>query len=108
MSNLATRERLRQSTSQLPASWDNDPALPVRCIHYVRCDLADRGAASNLDFSGYEHDRVEIQECTYTCKTFTEVYLQDNHVEPFHPGLGQFVTCDNLVWQFGDRYSLQT
>ena len=27
MSNLATRERLRQSTSQLPVSWYNDPAL---------------------------------------------------------------------------------
>src|ERR1700730_11310014 len=27
MSNLATRERLRQATSQLPVSWYNEPAL---------------------------------------------------------------------------------
>ena len=27
---------------------------------------------------------------------------------PFHPGLGQFVTCDDLKWEFGDGYSVQT
>ncbi len=27
---------------------------------------------------------------------------------PFHPGLGQFVSCDDLRWQFGERWSLQT
>ena len=74
----------------------------------VRSDLAGMRAAPDLDFSGYLLDRVEIQECSYNWKTFIEVYLEDYHVEPFHPGLGQFVTCDNLVWQFGDRYSLQT
>ena len=53
-------------------------------------------------------DRIETKECSYNWKTFIEVYLEDYHVEPFHPGLGQFVTCDDLAWQFGDRYSLQT
>ena len=28
-------------------------------------------------------------ECQYNWKTFIEVYLEDYHVEPFHPGLGQ-------------------
>ena len=36
-----------------------------------------------------------------------EVYLEDYHVGPFHPGLGNFVTCDDLTWQFGDWYSVQ-
>ncbi|HNS94194.1 MAG TPA: RHO alpha subunit C-terminal catalytic domain-containing protein, partial [Thauera sp.] len=40
-------------------------------------------------------------------KTFIEVYLEDYHVVPFHPGLGNFVTCDDLSWQFGDWYSVQ-
>ena len=62
----------------------------------------------DLDFSGYVLNRVDLHECNYNWKTFIEVYLEDYHVEPFHPGLGQFVTCDDLVWQFGDRYSLQT
>jgi phenylpropionate dioxygenase-like ring-hydroxylating dioxygenase large terminal subunit len=219
MSNLATRERLRQSTSQLPVSWYNEPALleleqrvlfdrgpgyvghelmvpdvgdyhtlawrddadvlvrndrgvellsnicrhrqaimlsgrgstpnivcPIHrwtyqldgkllgaphfdqqpCVKLhssplqqwngllfdgardIRSDLAGMRAAPDLDFSGYVLDRIETQECNYNWKTFIEVYLEDYHVEPFHPGLGQFVTCDDLAWQFGDRYSLQT
>ena len=39
MSNLATRERLRQSTSQLPVSWYNDPVL----LELERKVLFDRG-----------------------------------------------------------------
>jgi len=74
----------------------------------VAGDLAGMRAAQALDFSGYMLDRIETKECNYNWKTFIEVYLEDYHVEPFHPGLGQFVTCDDLVWQFGDRYSLQT
>jgi choline monooxygenase len=49
-----------------------------------------------------------VQECHYNWKTFIEVYLEDYHVEPFHPGLGNFVTCDDLRWEFGVDYSVQT
>jgi choline monooxygenase len=34
--------------------------------------------------------------------------LEDYHVGPFHPGLGNFVTCDDLRWEFGRDYSVQT
>jgi phenylpropionate dioxygenase-like ring-hydroxylating dioxygenase large terminal subunit len=61
-----------------------------------------------LEFSGYVLDRVHAHECEYNWKTFIEVYLEDYHVGPFHPGLGQFVTCDDLRWKFGDWFSLQT
>ena len=37
-----------------------------------------------------------------------EVYLEDYHVAPFHPGLGQFVTCEDLRWEFGPHHSVQT
>jgi choline monooxygenase len=60
-----------------------------------------------LDFTGYKLDHVEMHECNYNWKTFIEVYLEDYHVVPFHPGLGNFVTCDDLTWQFGDWYSVQ-
>ena len=59
-------------------------------------------------FSGYMLDHVEVHDCDYNWKTFIEVYLEDYHVEPFHPGLGSFVTCDDLRWEFGDDYSVQT
>ena len=62
----------------------------------------------DLDFSGYLLDKVEVHECDYNWKSFIEVYLEDYHVEPFHPGLGSFVTCSDLTWEFGDGYSVQT
>ena len=71
-------------------------------------DLAGMQVAGELDFSGYKLDKVEIHECNYNWKTFIEVYLEDYHVEPFHPGLGKFVSCNDLRWDFGDWYSVQT
>jgi choline monooxygenase len=62
----------------------------------------------DLDFSGYVLDKVELHECHYNWKTFIEVYLEDYHVGPFHPGLGHFVTCDDLAWDMAREYSVQT
>ena len=73
----------------------------------VRADLASLGAR-DFDFSGHVLDRVEIHECNYNWKSFIEVYLEDYHVGPFHPGLGNFVTCDDLRWEFAPWASLQT
>ncbi len=70
-------------------------------------DLAGMDVAGEFDFSGYKLDRVELHPCNYNWKTFIEVYLEDYHVVPFHPGLGNFVTCDDLTWQFGEWYSVQ-
>jgi choline monooxygenase len=64
--------------------------------------------APQLDFSGYLYDRTEIHECAYNWKTFIEVYLEDYHVVPFHPGLGALVNCDDLTWQMNDRWSVQS
>jgi len=70
--------------------------------------LKNLSVTKDLDFSGYMFDRVEVQTCDYNWKTFIEVYLEDYHVEPFHPGLGGFVSCDALRWEFGQDYSVQT
>jgi choline monooxygenase len=70
--------------------------------------LKNLSVTQDLDFSGYKLDHVEVQNCDYNWKTFIEVYLEDYHVEPFHPGLGNFVTCSDLTWQFGEHYSVQT
>src|SRR4029077_12526660 len=71
-------------------------------------DLARLGVAKELDFEGYMLDKVEVIEYPFNWKTFIEVYLEDYHVGPFHPGLGQFVNADDLKWEFGDWYSVQT
>ncbi len=73
----------------------------------VAADLAGMGPRQALDFEGYVFDHVVQHECNYNWKTFIEVYLEDYHVAPYHPGLGNFVTCDDLTWQFGDWYSVQ-
>ena len=74
----------------------------------INADLAHMGPRAALDFDGYVFDRVEMHECNHNWKTFIEVYLEDYHVGPFHPGLGSFVTCDDLRWEFGREYSVQT
>lgn len=70
--------------------------------------VSNLGVAKELSFDGYMLDHVEVHQCEYNWKTFIEVYLEDYHVEPFHPGLGSFVTCADLRWEFGDQYSVQT
>jgi choline monooxygenase len=74
----------------------------------VAADLAGLGVTRELDFEGYVFDRVEVDEYSCNWKTFIEVYLEDYHVEPFHPGLGQFVNVGELKWEFGEWYSVQT
>ena len=74
----------------------------------IAADLTGMGLQHELSFEGYMLDHVELHECNYNWKTFIEVYLEDYHVGPFHPGLGNFVTCDDLKWQFAKEYSVQT
>jgi choline monooxygenase len=74
----------------------------------VAGDLSALGPRADFDFSGHVFDRAHLHQCDYNWKTFIEVYLEDYHVAPFHPGLGQFVTCEDLRWDFGTEYSVQT
>jgi choline monooxygenase len=71
-------------------------------------DLAKLACRADLDFTGYVFDRAETTEYAFNWKTFIEVYLEDYHVEPFHPGLSNFVDCNDLQWDLGDWYSVQT
>ena len=61
-----------------------------------------------LDFSGYVLHRVQSHECRYNWKSFIEVYMDDYHVVPFHPGLGHFVDCGRLKWHYGEHFSVQS
>jgi phenylpropionate dioxygenase-like ring-hydroxylating dioxygenase large terminal subunit len=74
----------------------------------IAADLTGLGFLGNFDFSGHVLDRVMVDEYNFNWKTFIEVYLEDYHVAPFHPGLGNFVNCDDLKWEFGKWYSVQS
>ncbi|MDI1259523.1 aromatic ring-hydroxylating dioxygenase subunit alpha [Aquabacterium sp.] len=64
--------------------------------------------AKLLSFEGMKFGHMEVHECSYNWKTFVEFYMEDYHVAPFHPGLGRFVSCEELEWSFGDQWSVQT
>ncbi len=89
------------------AKLENWNGLLFKGPRSANADLAGMNVAGEFDFSGYKLDHVEMHECNYNWKTFIEVYLEDYHVVPYHPGLGNFVTCDDLSWQFGEWYSVQ-
>jgi choline monooxygenase len=74
----------------------------------IAADLAGMRVAPELDFSGMVLDRVELHHGDDNWKTCIEVYLEDYHVGPFHPGLGNFVACDDLRWELREHYSVQT
>jgi choline monooxygenase len=74
----------------------------------IEADLAGLGPRAALNFDGMVLDHVELHTCHYNWKTFIEVYLEDYHVGPFHPGLSQFVTCEDLHWELKPEYSVQT
>jgi phenylpropionate dioxygenase-like ring-hydroxylating dioxygenase large terminal subunit len=74
----------------------------------IATDLDKLSVAAELDFSGYVFHSAQQHACDYNWKTFIEVYLEDYHVVPFHPGLSGFVECNDLRWEFGPQFSVQT
>lgn len=76
--------------------------------HNIADELAQLGCKQVFDFTNYHFDKVSIEHYKFNWKTFIETYLEDYHVGPFHPGLNQFVNCDDLSWEFGKHYSVQT
>jgi phenylpropionate dioxygenase-like ring-hydroxylating dioxygenase large terminal subunit len=77
-------------------------------VRRVADDLGGLGVAGELSFEGYQFHSAQVHECAYNWKTFIEVYLEDYHVAPFHPGLSGFVDCADLRWEFGPMHSVQT
>lgn len=71
-------------------------------------DLNSMRLGKYFDFTGYSFHSRREHICNYNWKTFIEVYMDDYHVVPFHLGLGNFVDCKNLDWQFGSWYSVQS
>jgi choline monooxygenase len=76
--------------------------------HNIVKELDSLGCKHDFDFSDYKLDSVNIEHYQFNWKTFIEVYLEDYHVGPFHPGLNQVVDCADLHWDFGENFSAQT
>ena len=70
--------------------------------------LSQSKFAPYFKLDDYELHSVEVADYPFNWKTFIEVYLEDYHVDPFHPGLGHFVDCAQLDWELGEGYSVQS
>lgn len=61
-------------------------------------DLENVGFAEDMSFEQYRYHHTEHHECHYNWKSFMEVYGDDYHVAPYHPGLSKMVSLKNLEW----------
>jgi len=86
----------------------NWQGLLFQSPHSIAEELNHLGCKQDFDFSGYQFDSAHIDHYDFNWKTFIETYLEDYHVGPFHPGLNQFVDCNDLNWEFGENYCVQT
>lgn len=100
---------------QLPAckNLEIDPlqewkGLLFKSDRDINQDLVNIGQyANHINFENFQYSNTIITDYDFNWKTFIEVYAEDYHVDPFHPGLGNFVDCKGLKWQFGDWYHFQ-
>ena len=72
-----------------------------------RKDLGRITTNADWNFDGYVLESVRVDEYQMNWKTFVETYLEVYHVNPFHPGLGNFTDCENFTVDYGDEYSIQ-
>ena len=87
--------------------------------HQLERPAVRRAARSRARISPHHHraptgtspatcsTRCASTSTTCNWKTFVETYLEVYHVDPFHPGLGNFTDCDNFSVDYGDEYSVQ-
>lgn len=74
----------------------------------IQQDLANLGKFGKyINFENYQYSNTVITDYNFNWKTFMEVYAEDYHVDPYHPGLGNFVDCANLSWNFGNWHHFQ-
>lgn len=61
-----------------------------------------------MDFSDYGYHSSRKLACPYNWKTFVETYLEIYHVKVIHPGLRNYIDCEDLVWKMGPHFSSQS
>lgn len=74
----------------------------------VAAELRDLPLQDCINFDKYTFNRAETVTYDVNWKIFIEVYLENYHVGPMHPGLGNFVNPPDLTWYFSEHYSLHS
>lgn len=73
----------------------------------VKGDIGHWFDLPEFDFSDYQLGHVELHSCHCNWKTFIEIYNEEYHIAPFHPGLRKYVECNQIDWEFSDWGNLQ-
>jgi len=60
-----------------------------------------------LDFKNYAYSNTTSVQYEFNWKVFIDNYLDDYHVQSFHPGLRSVVDCNEISWEFSEHYSIQ-
>lgn len=61
-----------------------------------------------VNFEEYKYHQTELHECRYNWKTFMEVFGDDYHVLPYHPGLSNMVNLNGLKVTQGNGWHIQS
>lgn len=88
-----------------PESWGGFLFEPAARVSE---SLAGLRLPDEVDLSGYAYAETVVSRYEFGWKTFMEVYLEDYHVDVYHPGLGHFVDCADLSWSFAPEGSAQS
>jgi choline monooxygenase len=69
---------------------------------------ADAFEGFGLSMDKFTFHSREVVKYNFNWKTFLEVYGEDYHVDPFHPGLSNFIDTSTLAWKMEDEYHVCT
>ena len=90
-------------------STDSDAlfGLKISCEHEKQSWAQLVRDVPLLDLSLYQIERRTQRLTGCDWKIFMEIYFDDYHVEPFHPGLSSWADCDQLSWIFENFAQVQ-
>lgn len=72
-----------------------------------RFDLTQVDCGERLHFEGYRFHATSHTDYPFHWRHFLEVYLENYHVSPMHPGLTKFIDPMALEWELHDCASIQ-
>ncbi|MBN4055383.1 aromatic ring-hydroxylating dioxygenase subunit alpha [bacterium AH-315-K03] len=101
------RMNLNECTSLQNYPLQNVSGFLFEGARQVGRDLNSLFKLPEFDFSHYKLDKIELHPCPYNWKLFIEIYNEEYHIAPFHPGLRTYVDSSDLEWVYGDWHNVQ-
>jgi len=80
----------------------------LKGFQHTFADIAQQPVLQEFDFGEYVY--LDHYESHYPInwKEYADLFLDNNHINYFHPGLRALVDTKSIEWFWGDNYSLHT